>query len=264
MEYLSPEELKKNKEVIGKRLSNFTGPTIRYGFGARLFGKLVKDKNAVILDCGTASGGFLKDIANAGFNNLYGIDIDDYLVSENKKLLKEFKTADLSFEKMPWPDNFFDAVTAWCLAPHLENPHNFIREARRILKPGGLLIMSSINVASPTNRQYFLQHGDFPAYHERNNHITILTPAIFKKTVLKYFQLVGNEYFITPRIFDGLRGWLRKLVYGSVSFSGSLRNHLENRWGAKVVYILRKSNRESFDKFRIDYDYGEPVEPLAN
>ncbi len=241
MQYLSPEELKKHHETVKERLSKFTGPTIRRGRGLEVFQKYVGPLyGAAVLDCGAASGGFISAVHGAGYRNIYGVDIGNYLNPERVSFLKEFKTADLSFQSIPWPDKFFDVVTGWCLIPHLENPHNFIREARRVLKPGGLLIMSSINVASPVNRQYFLQHGEFPAYHERNNHITILTPAIFKKTVLKYFQLVDREYFITPRIFDGLRGRLRKLVYRLVSFSRPLRNYLENRWGAKIIYILQR------------------------
>lgn len=171
------------------------------------------------------------------------MDIDDYIDPEYKKILKEFKTADLSYDKLPWQDNFFDLLTAWCLVPHLENPFNFIREAHRVLKTSGMLIFSSINVTSPSHKKYFYKTGDFPGYHERNNHISVITPAIFKKTILRYFDLVGTEYFITPRIFDGFRGRIRRVVYDLFAKVPRLKLWLDQRWGAKIFYILKKKEK---------------------
>ena len=243
MQYLDPETIKKS-DAVKERLKEFSGPSVRWGrtlevvnkFSPRFF----KDRDIKILDCGTASGRFIQDLYNAGYPNLYGIDIDDYLNNEAKQLLKEFKTVDLSYEKLPWPDNSFDILTAWCLVPHLENPHNFIREAYRALKDGGLLIFSSINVTSPPNKKYFLQHGDFPGYHERNNHIAILTPAVFKKTILRYFNLVGTEYFISPSTFQGWRGAIRRMIHAVCSYNEWLKIKLEERWGPKICYVLQK------------------------
>lgn len=249
MEYFSPKELKINRGAIKERLGKYTGPTIRHKAGIRIlesyYNKLLSPsthKSEVkILDCGTAGGGFVKDLHETGFGNMYGLDVDEYLPHERRKLLKEFKTADLSFDPIPWPDNTFNIVTAWCVLPHLENPHNFVREVYRTLVPGGLFIMSLVNISSKPNRKYFLRHGEFPSYHKRNNHITLFTPAIFEKTILKYFDLVGKEYFITPRIFDGWHGRIRKLGRHLFSYSDYLSAVLEDRWGAKAVYILRKN-----------------------
>ncbi len=241
MQYFSAKELKENRDKVKERMTKFNGPTIRHGFGLRVFEKYAgSDKNSAILDCGTAAGGFIEDLHRSGFKNLYGLDIDNYLAAGKEKLLKEFKTVDLSFDKIPWPDNFFKVLTAWCLVPHLENPYNFFREAFRVLDKDGLLIVSLINVASPPNRKYFKKHGNFPAYHKKNNHIAILTPAVFEKTALKYFDFVGREYFITPRIFNGIQGRLRKFSYNLSSHSAKLKTYLENRWGAKEIDILMK------------------------
>ncbi len=244
MDYLKAEEIKNNDEVR-TRNRNFSGPAVRHGFSIKIVERYAKlFPNTVeklkILDCGSASGKFFGDLESAGFRNIYGVDIDDYLQPEYKKLLKEFKTADLSYEKLPWADGNFDILTAWCLVPHLENPHNFIREAFRVLKTGGLFIFSSINVASPSHRKYFYKTGDFPGYHERNNHISIITSAIFKKTILRYFSLVAIEHFIAPRIFDGLRGNIRSFIYRLVGGWPSLRQKLDERWGVKICYILQK------------------------
>ncbi|TSC89691.1 MAG: methylase [Parcubacteria group bacterium Gr01-1014_3] len=241
MRYMSKKEIQENNEEVRDRLGKFVGPAVRHKYAIGVFKKYVSINNGPkVLDCGVASGGFAEDLRMAGFEDLYGLDIGDYLPAEKRPLLKEFKLADLSFDKIPWSDNFFDAITAWCVVPHLENPHNFFREAARTLKPGGLLIISLINIASPPNRKYFFKHGEFPGFHERNNHITFFTEAVFSKTALKYFDRIGIEYFTTPRIFNGFRGLIRKLISGLASLRPSWKRALENRWGPKIIYILKK------------------------
>ncbi len=241
MEYLSKKELQEKNHEVRDRLIKFVGPTVRHKHAISVFNKYVSlASKPKILDCGVASGGFVDDLRAAGFREIYGVDIGDYLPEEKRPLFKDFKTADLSFDKIPWEDNFFDAMTAWCVVPHLENPYNFFREAARTLKTGGLLIISLINIASSPNRKYFLKHGEFPGFHERNNHITFFTESVFQKTVLKYFDRAGIEYFITPRIFDGFRGKIRKLISGLASLRPSWKEALENRWGPKIIYVLKK------------------------
>ncbi len=241
MEYLSKKELQEKNQEVRERLGKFVGPAVRHKYAIEVFKKYVlSTANPKILDCGAASGGFVEDLKKAGFQDTYGLDIGDYLPIEKRPLLKEFKIADLSFDKIPWPDIFFDAITAWCVVPHLENPYNFFREAARTLRPGGLLIISLINIASKPNRKYFFRHGEFPGFHERNNHITFFTESGFKKTALKYFERIGIEYFTTPRIFNGFRGRIRKIILTIASLRLTWKKALENRWGPKIIYILKK------------------------
>lgn len=51
---------------------------------------------------------------------------------------------------LPFPDNIFDAVTMIELIEHLtmEQTHELLAEARRVLKPGGLLVLSTPNYHS--------------------------------------------------------------------------------------------------------------------
>lgn len=45
-------------------------------------------------------------------------------------------------EKLPYPDNKFDSLTIIEVLEHLYSPKRAIREALRVLKPGGLLVAS--------------------------------------------------------------------------------------------------------------------------
>ena len=128
-----------------------------------------------------------------------------------------------------------DYITAWCVIPHLENPYNFIREASRVLKPKGIFMFSIINVSSYGHRKYFYRHGELPGFHDRNNHIAILTPTILKKTAFKYFSPAAHcEYLLSPSIFNGFRGRIRKIV------NKFWPDWTTERWGARIFYILQK------------------------
>ena len=50
-----------------------------------------------------------------------------------------------SGEHLPFPDNSFDAVTAFEIIEHLESPDRFLKEIGRVVKPGGHLFISNPN-----------------------------------------------------------------------------------------------------------------------
>jgi 2-polyprenyl-3-methyl-5-hydroxy-6-metoxy-1,4-benzoquinol methylase len=73
-------------------------------------------------------------------------------------------------------DNKFDAVIAIEIIEHLENPFRFARECAKLLKPGGLLFLTTPNVEAAFSRLIFLFTGrpnSFAAYETvRPAHIT--------------------------------------------------------------------------------------------
>jgi SAM-dependent methyltransferase len=55
--------------------------------------------------------------------------------------------------------NLFDAVVAVEVVEHLENPFGFVRECADVLKPDGILILTTPNVESLASRLIFLWNG---------------------------------------------------------------------------------------------------------
>jgi SAM-dependent methyltransferase len=53
-------------------------------------------------------------------------------------------------EEQRYPDATFDAASLFEVVEHLREPLPLLRECRRILKPGGILIISTGNAASWT------------------------------------------------------------------------------------------------------------------
>lgn len=52
---------------------------------------------------------------------------------------------DINIELIPFPDGFFDMVTMGCVLAHTARPLAVLAEIHRVLKPDGILILSSPN-----------------------------------------------------------------------------------------------------------------------
>ncbi len=101
-----------------------------------------------ILDLGCGSGRHVIYFAKRGFD-VYGIDIakegikiaKDWL--EKKKLQASFKIGSI-YKKLPYQDNFFDAVISTNVIHHakIKDIKKAIREIERVLKPKGLIFIT--------------------------------------------------------------------------------------------------------------------------
>jgi len=107
-----------------------------------------KYKSGQWLDAGCAKGFLLKIASHHGWKP-YGFDVSAYAVNEARKNCPDAHLFVLNAEsKLPFGDGFFEVITALELIEHLKRPENFLREAYRLLKPGGLFFITTPNVAS--------------------------------------------------------------------------------------------------------------------
>lgn len=249
MEYLTTDELTQtNRDQVKTRLQRCVGQLVRFDFGLNTFKKCFEkyfNKNSVIktLDLGPGNATFAFQLnKEIDYRNIYGVDIDDYVPTERKHLFIEFKTADLSTDKILWPDEFFDVVTAWCVLPHLENPFRCAREIHRVLKKNGLFLFTVPHLTSKPSLDYLKKHGNFSMYRDKNNHIALFTQSIINKMTGKYFDILETEYAVRPKIFNGgLKKKLRKIAYDTIKkISPKFGKLLDHRWAYDVIYIMRK------------------------
>lgn len=130
---------------------------------------------ASILDLAAGQGAFSVKLRELG-HAVRAVDVS----RENWKAPDiPLATADLDSEfatSVASPGDTFDALVAIEIIEHLENPFRFIRECRKLLKPGGLLFLTSPNVEAVSSRIMFLytgRLGGFGAYETvRPAHIT--------------------------------------------------------------------------------------------
>jgi len=117
-----------------------------------------------ILDVGCGDGNFsslLKRACRA--KEVYGIDISEKGVeSARKNGVKAFQL-DIDAEDLPFEDNYFDAIFAGEVIEHLFDTDHFLDEVHRVLKPEGILVLSTPNLASIHNRiALLLGYQPFP------------------------------------------------------------------------------------------------------
>jgi len=96
-----------------------------------------------VLDSGCASGR-LYGILRGRKADYFGIDISERLIEIAQKSYPEgkFQTADAF--NLPFPDNFFDKVFSVSVLHNIPSEDfrfRYLKETKRVLKPGGLLIL---------------------------------------------------------------------------------------------------------------------------
>ena len=106
-----------------------------------------------ILDVGCGDGNFTALVGKAcGAKEVYGVDISEKGVEmAKKKGIKAFKV-DVDEERLPFDDTYFDVVTALEVIEHLFDPDHFLEEVYRVLKPNGVFVLSTPNLAAIYNR----------------------------------------------------------------------------------------------------------------
>ncbi|MCL4360153.1 class I SAM-dependent methyltransferase [Patescibacteria group bacterium] len=114
----------------------------------------------VVLDAACGDGRLSRLVKRTWNVPVYGVDISGKGVRIAKTFGIKAKVGDLS-ERIPFRSRSFDLVLSSETIEHLVNPDTFLKEVRRTLRPGGLLVLTSPNLASWLNRILFL-FGVYP------------------------------------------------------------------------------------------------------
>ena len=105
-------------------------------------------KNKKILDVGAGTGRISLALASSGAQVL-ALDVSEKILGVLKKKNSKIKTVVGDAENLPFEENIFDIVTAAFLVVHLKDPTKFFDEVYRVLKPGGLFLVTNINQKDP-------------------------------------------------------------------------------------------------------------------
>lgn len=119
---------------------------------------LLSDSPSTILDVPSGQGAFAAMAQKFGYHLVCG-DIDTSRFRLPQTLCH---VIDLNGH-WPFDDESFDHVVAIEGIEHLENPWHFVREAKRVLKDGGSLVITTPNILTIKSRLSYLLYG-YPNY----------------------------------------------------------------------------------------------------
>ena len=107
-----------------------------------------------LLDVGAGDGTLARRLRDEGFD----VSAADLTVKDFKQTGIDITPADLN-DGIPFSDGQFAVVVATEVIEHLENPWFFVRELYRITKPGGVVVISTPNLANVFTRGWYAITG---------------------------------------------------------------------------------------------------------
>ena len=104
-------------------------------------------KMGCVLDAPCGSGAFTRRLLDSRVYRVAALD------RERRPGVPDvdFRAGDMN-DRLPFPNDSFDAVVSIDGVEHLQQPCHFIRECNRILRPGGVLIVTAPNISSVRSR----------------------------------------------------------------------------------------------------------------
>lgn len=121
-----------------------------------MVGKLNCTFPLVHLDVGSGHGDLIKLLRERHELTSFACDYTDELITLSDVPVQ---VADLNVDKLPFTDASFDLVTCTEVIEHLEHYRETIREMHRVLKPGGVLVVTTPNILNLKSRIRFLFFG---------------------------------------------------------------------------------------------------------
>ncbi|MDH5509468.1 MAG: class I SAM-dependent methyltransferase [Nitrospinota bacterium] len=109
-----------------------------------------------LLDVGCAAGTFL-DIAQRKGWKTRGVELSEW-ASRRARQEHNLDVVTGTLEQAAFPEASFDVVTMWDVLEHVPDPVQLLVEAKRILRPGGVLYVNTISYHSLLNLMAHVAH----------------------------------------------------------------------------------------------------------
>lgn len=192
--------------------------------------KLVAAKNPkTVLDIATGTGDLAILMTSTSATEIIGLDISAGMLEVGKKKIAEKKLDNKiqmvlgDSENIPYPDNYFDAITVAFGVRNFENLEKGLTEILRVLKPNGVFVILETSV--PTKfpfKQGYAFHSKF---------ILPLVGKLFSKDKAAYTYL-SDSANVFP-FGEALNNILRKVGFIEVE-------HLPQTFGVATIYHASK------------------------
>lgn len=125
---------------LGKQVLKYEGRAIQSSLSLR--------KGQRVLDVGCGTGIFTRLLAQKGLN-VTGVDESEKMLShaKSKSELDGVEFINANAENLPFPDAHFDRVLCAFMLEFASNTLKVVTEMIRVLKPGGIMVIATLNSA---------------------------------------------------------------------------------------------------------------------
>ncbi len=118
-----------------------------------MINNIVNVQNKQVIDIGCGGGIYTKELALMGAKNVIGLDFSKEILNAAKENCSDFPN--ISFihsdaHHIPYHNETFDIVISRAVIHHLQDIPTFLREASRILKKNGVLILQDRTIEDCT------------------------------------------------------------------------------------------------------------------
>lgn len=176
----------------------------------------------ILLDAGCGAGSFLRWALRAGWNTV-GLEVDPRGADEARRHGLPVITG--SMEDCSLDDDSFDVVVFNHTLEHCHDPNRVLEHGRRILKPGGLLIVGVPNFDGYDNRVF----GDSWSNCDAPRHLYHFTPRTLT-------AMLGRHGFVLEKV--RYKKWL--IPHSErISFRFLKRKLAKDPWHRRTALMLR-------------------------
>jgi SAM-dependent methyltransferase len=192
-----------------------------------LAGGLCRDRDVLEVACGSGIGlGYLARRARS----VFGGDIDESscaIAAGTYRSRPGVRIGRIDAHRLPFRDCSFDVIVLFEALYYLDRPDVFLDEARRVLRPGGDLVISTVNRRwsgfnpSPFSKTYF-DAWDLRAAMERRGFETRILAAFpeardgLRSRAVGALKRIAARWGLIPKTMRG-KEWLKKLAYGPLN-----------------------------------------------
>ncbi|WP_396187669.1 class I SAM-dependent methyltransferase [Flavobacterium sp.] len=190
-----------------------------------------------LLDIGAGTGDFLNEANKQGWTTL------GYEPNNSAKILAENKGVVFTDDIFVLPNASFDVITMWHVLEHVPNLEEYIANLKRLLKPGGTIIIAVPNYKS-FDAQYY---GRFWAAYDVPRHLWHFSKSSIKRLFsdhdLKLFHVkpMWFDSFYVSMLSEKYKTGKMSLIKGGLVGLRSNVSGIFKKEFSSHIYIIKNN-----------------------